>query len=387
MPMEILHVMKLRLFAHMLLAGDERMFGAILGNHEWSQDRSWLSGLQRSITWLTEQVGDVSVPVEIMRLEPMQEWIDAKPFARRVKKLLHQATTSHKSRIRTLCTLRAHGNFQKEVIQQLGLELPHESPEALPDDVQCDECDFRAPTRAAIAVHKAKKHGSRMAVRRFVDSHTCAICKRKYHTRPRVLQHLHSGSTDCWIHLMRNAQPMNEERTAELDERDKFEGVARHQGGTKSQQQDRQWCWATQDDLADSQIVLPECLTQTEGPPTEEEIHVWSSYGTLPPGKGGCPRTQRKMDDFSLRHVLRDTRSFEDYIKARATEWKGAVTHIPKPLGGGQKLALVLFSGHRRWGDIASWMEWDSTVTPLCIDLAVDTAHGDVSGEVSGRPS
>ena len=51
---------------------------------------------------------------------------------------------------------------------------------------------------------------------------------------------------------------------------------------------------------------------------------------------------------------------------------------IPKPLSTGHLYFLVFFAGHRRCGDIISWLEWQcDNVTPVPIDLAIDTEFGD----------
>ena len=70
------------------------------------------------------------------------------------------------------------------------------------------------------------------------------------------------------------------------------------------------------------------------------------------------------------------TREFEKRMCQRAEMWKEEGDWVPLPLATGERYVLILFSGHRRYGDISSWLEWDGRICPIPIDLAVCKKHG-----------
>ena len=94
--------------------------------------------------------------------------------------------------------------------------------------------------------------------------------------------------------------------------------------------------------------------------------------GTLPTGQGGRPATTKKLTEWKVHNACRDVSALEAKLKANITKWNPDFDWVPRPLMQDQKFFLVFFSGHRQYGDIASWMHWDGRVTPISIDLAVD---------------
>ena len=382
MPMEILFVEKLRLMIHILQAGDELMWAAVVSNHECAQEQSWISSLRTACEWLKEQIGDVSLPSQLWDLHDEAAWKSLQPYARQLKKLVKQAQLAHKSRIRTLCTLKKHGEWQKTMMQEMGWlssEKMDTDPEEETEGVQCSQCPYHAKDNAALAVHLAKKHGHRMAVRRFVEASTCVVCKRTYHTRPRVLQHLHAGSTDCWLTLLRTFHPMSEDQARALDERDKQQQVAAHQRALRAFEKDKQWRPANPGELEVTILTRRHQTVALDQPITDQERDEWTQFGTLPTGQGGRPKTQRALQEQKLRNVIADTAKVENQLLHRATTWEKTGSHVPRPLTDGRRFVLLFFSGHRRMGDIASWIAWQGDLIPVCIDLAVHETHGDVA--------
>ena len=83
----------------------------------------------------------------------------------------------------------------------------------------------------------------------------------------------------------------------------------------------------------------------------------------LPPGKGGRDITIRKRNDFIINNVGKD-----------AAEFRSGSGDV----GRRARFFLILYSGHRRRKDMAAYMWWEYNLVPICIDLALDTAWGDL---------
>ena len=378
MPMELLHVARLRLFVQILTAQDPFMYSAILCNFECAGSQSWLAGLQASCKWLSEQIDGASLPESLDNLGSYDAWTQLAPHARFLKKKIAQAQVNHKSRIRTLCDLRRQGRRQQELMTFMGHSLPESTDMPLRTTVTCSQCDFEAKDHAALAVHQSKRHGARIAMRRMLCDSVCRACGVQYHTRPRALQHLHAGTTRCWLWHMRAFEPMDDAQALELDEQDKTAKVAHHQTTIKSLTQDFHCRPATDQELQSNVLQPKEHGDPHWEDPTEQELQEWSAVGLLPPGQGGRQKTSRGQCQPRVKHVIADTQMFEARMLERATEWTLGTNSVPKPLTDGRKFALLLFAGHRREGDMAAWLEWQSDIIPLSVDLAVDAFHGDV---------
>lgn len=112
--------------------------------------------------------------------------------------------------------------------------------------------------------------------------------------------------------------------------------------------------------------------------PSDAELAGWAQLGLLPPGRGGREKTARKVKDWRLPNVCRDTSLMETQVKEGIKHWTPNYDWIPRPLVEDQLFFLIFFSGHRRWGDIASWLHGDGRVVPIAVDLAVCPTHGNV---------
>ena len=172
--------------------------------------------------------------------------------------------------------------------------------------------------------------------------------------------------------------PMGEEQVQCLDAKDRDNGHAFHQQGLKSDGSDHVWRWATDAELCptlDSRDVLMACSDED---PNHEELAQWAQLGMLPPGQGGREKTVRRQSDFAIAHVQRDTAEFEQKCCREVSNWTPNYDWVPRDLSHGQKYFLILFSGHRRMGDIASWFHWSTDIQPICIDMAIHKVHGNV---------
>ena len=388
MPLELLHLNRLRLWIHIVQVGDEFMISAVVHNHRWAGDRSWLASVLQSFQWLREQVSTQLVPPEIERLCNPQTWRELQPHVTYFKKLIRKAKRCHLHRVKTLCLLSDHAEFQKGVLCDMNLQCTSEEVAQPWQDVcRCDQCDKEFPTQAALAVHQTKQHNQKMAIRRFATDPNCRICARHFHTRARLLTHWQYGSTPCWVAMMRCYKPMSEADAQSLDDADKRNGQALHQRGIKAPEIDRQWRPCTSEELKDALDRQDHQDGYDTSVPTEQELVLWREFGMLPPGQGGRDKTVRQVKDPRVCNVVAATRQFEVDMCKRAASWIEMDDWIPRPLAQGQRYVLIFFSGHRRFGDICSWLEWEGNIQPIPIDLAICKTRliGDGDGPLGHR--
>eukprot|EP00438_Fugacium_kawagutii_P008299 Skav206322 [mRNA] locus=scaffold1420:111633:116027:+ [translate_table: standard] len=381
LPMELLHAHKLRLCAQLLHVGDEFAHHAVLANHRLAGDRSWISSVHRSVFWLTEQLGPEGIPDELSRLDILEHWRMLQPYARRLKKQIHAGLRAHQLRQQTLLALQTHAAFQDELFTDMNWQASNQTPtpeSPVRDACRCGECDAVFDTPASLAVHQSSKHGYRIAVRRFAPDAACRICCRWYHTRARAILHLQSSSTNCWIPMMRKFEPMSIEDTQRLDEADRQAKQAHHQRGLRAAADDRVWRMATPDELRPLLVPRASLSTALHEPASEAELTTWSQYGLLPPGRGGRPATQRALSDTKIFNLMAEIRGWEPRRLEAAHGWQPSFDWVPRPFSRGEAYALILFSGHRRDGDIATWLSHFGHLTPICVDLAVHHEAGNV---------
>ena len=379
MPVEFLHLQKLRLAAQIAAEGDHLMFESLLHNCEVAHDDSWIAGLERSFAWMFDQIGDNPVSDLQHQLRSFAGWESLQELAQTFKKLICKAEKAHLVRIKVMAELQHTDRFQQDLFREMnwtfGCTNEAEPPERIH---QCSQCGATFDTAAGMAVHESRMHGRRIAARRFaVDGH-CRICQKFFHTRARVVQHLHYSSSGCWWKLMRWLEPCSEAQAADLDQADRLAGEAWHQHGHHSHVKDRIWRWSSPEELV---TVLPErCPWDhvSSDPPTDEELQQWACYGLLPPGQGGREVTQRKASPWLIHNAIIDASTLEVSMCEQLRHWCPDHSWIPAPLKSNAQYVLILFSGHRREADIAAWMQWDSAVTPICIDTALDPHFGNL---------
>ena len=382
LPMELLYVQRLRLLFHIMQVADEYMIGALLHNHVVMQERSWLYGAMKAVNWMRRQIGDMLVPEEVSNLQERQTWEDFRPFASTLKRNLKKAQKSHLFKIRAYLTVKKHSEEQDQMLREMGWVLSVNAEQTDEDTsvCVCGLCRKEFPTEASLAVHQQRAHGLRMAMRRFAVDSACRICKRFFHTRPRLLRHLHMGTTGCWIEQCRRFVPMTVEEAESLDERDRQQGVAMHQSGLVEASVDGIWRVCEPHELQTTLSEKAEYV-QSQAAPTTEELALWSTYGMLPPGRGGRNKTLRKPQEMQLCSLNRAMEKLEQGMLGRVQQWQPCFDWIPRPLSCGQRYFLIFFSGHRRFADIASWMEWQGSVCPISIDLAISKTYGNLQDD------
>ena len=377
MPMEMLYLERLRLLVHLLQINDRFIIASILQNHRLAGKGSWLYGVVKSLQWAQSQIGREAIPDELLNLEDQHTWKIFQEVTNDLKCSLRKVEKTHILRLKTYCGLEAQGEFMTSLCREMGwIKVLPEVEEVRDEHVHCVECGKLFQTNAALATHEQKVHHRRIALRRVVTDGVCRACQKFFHTRARLLTHLHWGNGRCWRYHLRKFVPMNNEETAAHDEQDRRAGTALHQSHGLMDHAKRSWRWASEDELRPS---LP--TRDFEGDPfmepSDEELEQWRALGLLPPGRGGRERTCRVETAWEIENVCRDTTRLEHRFKREADQWEPNFDWVPPPLADGC-LYFLFFSGHRRFGDISSWMHWDGRVVPVAIDLAVSKEHGNV---------
>ena len=378
MPMELLYVQRLKLLFHIMGVQDRFMIQGILENHEVNGSSSWLYGAVKSVKWMRSQVGNFKVPEELDELHDVGTWELFAPHAKQLQQSLKKVQQAHLYKIRALCAVKDHSIRQNEILMDMGWTFDGPRDQNDEKDVhQCDDCDGVFETPAALAVHQQKRHGKRIAMRRFAIDSCCRACGRFYHTRPRLLRHLHVGNTDCWVWHCRRYIPMTNEETEAKDDEDRKKGVAMHQKGFADVEFDKMWRPCTEAEIVD-RLQCKDDAMECSDPVTDCEVQQWSRLGMLPPGRGGRTKTARRPTDFHMFNVNRDIAMLEKTMLKEVGQWSPDFAWVPRPLSCGARYFLVLFSGHRRFADIAQQMSWKSNIIPICVDLAVDPWHGNI---------
>ena len=370
MPVESLYLERLRLFVHLLQVFDENVITAVLYNYRIAKEESWLHGVISSMRWAQSQGGKHSIPNELLMLNQRQCWYDLRDSAHEIKKVIKKVERAHIFRVRIFGYLLKQQHFHEGVCKDMGWTYD-DAPTHDTANVECNACGKVFDSHATLAVHQQKVHGQRMAIRKLVVDGVCRVCGRCFHERGRMLRHLQWGGTRCWIYHFRKFCPLDDDAAAAADRHDRMQGTALHQRSLSHAVVDEGWRWATEEELVP---VLPTMVFEGDpfDDPTNEEHFLWSGMGTLPPGKGGRPKTKRDSVDWQVHNVCHDISVWEQKLHAGLVHYSPNYdwVQVPPPLSQGQKYFLVLFSGHRRFGDISSWLQWEGQVIPISIDLA-----------------
>ena len=379
MPMEMLYIQRLRLFAHLLQEADIFMIHALLRNRDNAGHESWLSAAQHAVHWLQQQVGMSHLVQAVSDIDSYDKWQQAATWGIRLKKAIHKAEKAHQLRLRAFCDLHDAEQMQSALLKDMGwTKEVAADPIPEPTSVQCRICDFVAKDHASLAVHEQRKHQMRVAVRLYAEDGVCRICRKQFHTRPRLILHLHNGTSGCWFRLMRACSPMSVEQARVLDEEDRQRGVALHQRGMKNRDDEFACRSALDDEMPSTLHWHGQLDVFPEGEPQEHELVAWRQHGMLPPGKGGRQQSTRGASAFSIPNVLEDTQQLEKRLQSEVRCWNPFFDFVPRPLVEDTKYVLILCSGHRRHGDIAHFIHQDSSLVPISVDTAVSMEHGNI---------
>ena len=240
MPMELLYINRLRLLFHLFRTADAYLIAAVLWNFQHAGEASWLYGTMKSVKWLQSQLGREVIPDELHELQNPQTWKDFQPAHNDLKKTLKKAEKAHLLRVKGFCSFLHHRAKQHELLLAMNWQAPAIS-QCISVEHSCDVCDKKFATQAALATHQQRKHGQRVAMRFFAIDGVCRACHRNYHTRSRLIQHLHHGASQCWVRHLRAYHPMSAEQMQDLDEKDIQLGIASHQHGFVRMEFDKIW--------------------------------------------------------------------------------------------------------------------------------------------------
>eukprot|EP00438_Fugacium_kawagutii_P003317 Skav229331 [mRNA] locus=scaffold2917:90227:93595:+ [translate_table: standard] len=280
MPMEWLHLKRLALLVHMLESQDLYMIDLLHACDEMDPASSWLQAVIDSVQWWQEQIGLEALPPEVEQLRDRAAWEYLSSQVPLLKKGIQMARKSHLLRIRMLCEVRAHAQFQHEVLRDMQWEDVHAVPIEAPQTLHiCQVCHATFCSPAALAVHQTHKHQKRSVLRRFAIDANCRACGRHYHTRARLLNHLQASSTSCWLFHLRMYAPLDPSVAAQLDEQDRSSGQAFHQRGLKEAQVDRVWRYCHSHELCHILPPARDAPLDMDAEPNEQELSRWSTLG------------------------------------------------------------------------------------------------------------
>ena len=258
-------------------------------NYQLALDESWLHGAIKAVKWAQTQIGRECVPEELFDLGDWATWHNFRDVAVELRKMLKKVEAAHQLRLEAYMVLKQQRDFQTEICKDMGwtFEKPEDAREVEPQ-AECLDCGAVFVTEAALATHQQRKHGRRIALRRFAVDSTCRACARHFFCRTRLLQHLHWGQTLCWIYHFRRFQPMSVEETNRLDNLDKDNGLAMHQRQVAVDKPKRMWRKALDEEMQPRLEVIMQAGDFWK-PPDNTELEQWATLGMLPPGKGGRP--------------------------------------------------------------------------------------------------
>ena len=139
----------------------------------------------------------------------------------------------------------------EEICSEMGWTKQQHMDEAVeePSCVQCGDCGKCFKNGAALATHEQRVHQKRIALRRFVVDGVCRACGKLFHTRARLLTHLHVGKGKCWLFHLRRFAPLTSEQAGALDDHDRTAGQALHQMHVLHDHAKKSWRMASQEEM------------------------------------------------------------------------------------------------------------------------------------------
>ena len=483
LPEAVLHVNRLRLLGQMLRYPDESLVDIINDNWQKCGVTSWWVCVQEAILWLRDVSGGGRHLDELLEITTPAQLLSPRPsLATSITKAIRKACKLNLQYLRQWLDLTAADETMTTTLQAHGWEIPQRQP-LTTSRAGCPSCGKYFKDEAALATHRFKAHGLRVASRRFAPGSTCSACGKNFITRPRLVIHLQYSSRRCLPWLLTNMKPIDESLALQLDLADaavtleeRRSGIRsaasrmpHHRGGYQSVPQvplaplevrarpiieglaaptegqldflerwrsfdgcwpldDRQWllfaaeliemvksspygCYQSfsgratelldevawrQDDfevvmeLQDRLASILHAYVPHRQPPREphrsreERLRDWEAdLGALPVWMGLRDPSKRPRWDApgSIDWPFRMAR-LEHKWQTELHEWRAPEGSVPRQAFPTEVFYVVLYSGHRREGDLASqvWMVDYGLrkVWPLCLDLCLDPVGGDL---------
>lgn len=368
MPHGLLHIRRLRVFTQLCKCGDEWMLGNVLCSAQELGDSSWLHGIREALAWAKQLCDDRDWLVQLDDLSSFNAWTALQCQWRQIRKLVRKVECIHCFRNKMCMDLQQTKKEHDRLLLDLGWEDQRQAVEdEEPVTVTCPTCGFTTKSYAGLAVHEQRVHGKRIIARRVACGSVCSICRRSYHTRPRLIMHLQYGRSPCLVQALRRGLVCSEDEARAHDQKDIDEGHAHHMRGVK----DVAVMQPFYEDDAGHEASVDAGLI------TDEERCQWSQLGLLPVRLGGTPPTTRIQQIPAVFDSVDELGHLELQWQREAETWKPPEVDIPRPLAQGQLYFLVFFAGHRRYGDLICQLEWQGAVQPIPIDLTIDKVWGD----------
>ena len=235
MPHALLYLRRLRVLTQLCRLGDGPVLDNVLCEHRHCEGSSWLTGLLEAIAWARSNADTYdwipsldNLPLENACADLQLKWWQVRKLVKKVERL-------HLQRNKMSHDIQQHKAQHDALLLQQGWCSPPRMDSEVQQDtsVLCEVCGYRAATQASLGVHAFKKHGIKVAARRFAGSSRCPSCQRNFHTRPRAILHLQYGTTRCLVHALRHVTPLLEVDSDQLDHTDMLQGVALHQKGLR----------------------------------------------------------------------------------------------------------------------------------------------------------
>ena len=368
MPHGLLHIRRLRVFTQFCKCHDEWMLDNILCSASELGGAAWLQGVKESLTWAQQICDDRDWLPLLDRLDSVDTWSGLQRAWRQVHKIVKKIEVAHCLRNKMCVEIQQAKKEHDDLLVEMGWsdQRPRDPTEE-PVTVQCPLCDFVAKSHAGMAVHEQRVHGKRIIARRVAMGSQCSVCRRSYHTRPRLILHLQYGRGTCLVAALRRGLICSEEDAMRMDQQDITTGHAHHMRGVQSIGSAQPYFDGEVDAEEDEEHHII----------TDAEREEWSQLGLLPVRLGGRPRTTRQQQMPAVFDSVEELGRLELRWQQEAEFWHPPDQEIPRPLVQDKLYFLVFFAGHRRYGDLICQLEWRGEVQPIPIDLTIDKVWGD----------
>lgn len=343
-------------------------------------EASWKHTLAQDLQWLKSHYPSGDWPA------PEADLIEVCAFAARdhqwkakVKKAEHAAiryalrVAKHK-----LWTLKMHDAFQS-----YGLSFSHQGEKMQAAVFECQLCMKTFPTKRGLYMHSAHMHGYRPKVRYLAGGSCCLVCRKEYHVRPRLMQHLRY-SHECARILFEIFPPLSSDVVEELDETDRQLSAQQKALGWQVKKAHLPAMKVPSAELPpvgspEAQAIFRKCQVEADSSPPWYNVDGLRTASQCAPEPVIVPETahlfqQGRGSNSGPAGVLR---------RESVSVWDARV-HL-------RTVVFVhLFSGFRRQNDLQSCIEahtWVHSTETFClsVDLCLQGAEGDLLDPVRVR--
>lgn len=179
-----------------------------------THEDGWIAKLQQDLQWLLTFHGwRDGMPVDL----DVWQWLSFIEATPEWPSIVRKATTACK-RFRANA---AHGKlWERRMAKGFQLDGVHVGMTTQTEGIiQCSWCEKTFSSRRALAMHAHQIHGYVPLTKCFAFGNECWICRRLYHSRPRLIHHL-AYSSRCLSSLQAVFPALGSEKLAELEAQD-----------------------------------------------------------------------------------------------------------------------------------------------------------------------